>query len=70
MANRNAGFDPEEFTRAARELGARLRESRKLLVIVGLVIFTEIASAAGGASAPATLRLTMRRIAMALRIIR
>ena len=39
MANRNAGFDPEEFTRAARELGARLRESRKLLVIVGLVIF-------------------------------
>jgi membrane protease subunit HflK len=38
MANHGAGFDPEEFTRAAREFGARLRESRRLLVIVGLVI--------------------------------
>lgn len=38
MANHGAGFDPEEFTRAAREFGARLRESRRLLLIVGLVI--------------------------------
>ncbi len=38
MANHGAGFDPEEFTRAARELGARLRNSRRLLLIVVLVI--------------------------------
>ena len=38
MANHGAGFDPEEFTRAAREFGARLRDSRRLLLIVGLVI--------------------------------
>ncbi len=38
MANHGAAFDPEEFTRAARELGARLRESRRLLLIVALVI--------------------------------
>jgi modulator of FtsH protease HflK len=38
MANHGAGFDPDEFTRAAREFGARLRESRKILIIVGLVI--------------------------------
>ncbi|HEY5282626.1 MAG TPA: FtsH protease activity modulator HflK [Polyangia bacterium] len=38
MANQGAGFDPEEFARAAREFGARLRASRRWLVAVGLVI--------------------------------
>jgi membrane protease subunit HflK len=38
MANHGPGFDPDEFTRAAREFGARLRDSRKLLLIAGLVI--------------------------------
>jgi membrane protease subunit HflK len=38
MANNGAGFDPEEFARAAREFGARLRNSRRLLLIGGLAI--------------------------------
>ncbi len=38
MAYRSGGFDPDEFARAAREFGARLRDSRRLLAIVGLVI--------------------------------
>jgi membrane protease subunit HflK len=38
MANHGAGFDPEEFTRAAREFGARLRQSRRLLLTIALVI--------------------------------
>jgi membrane protease subunit HflK len=38
MANNGAGFDPEEFARAAREFGARLRNSRRLLLLTGLVI--------------------------------
>jgi membrane protease subunit HflK len=38
MANHGPGFDPDEFTRAAREFGVRLRDSRKLLLIAGLVI--------------------------------
>jgi modulator of FtsH protease HflK len=38
MANYGAGFDPDEFTRAAREFGARLRNSRRWLLIIGLVI--------------------------------
>ena len=43
MANHGPGFDPDEFARAARELGARLRESRRLLLIVGLVIVGVVA---------------------------
>ena len=43
MANQGVGFDPEEFTRAAREFGVRLRESRRLLLIVGLVIIGVVA---------------------------
>jgi membrane protease subunit HflK len=43
MANYGAGFDPEEFTRAARELGVRLRGSRRVLLIIGLVIVGLIA---------------------------
>jgi modulator of FtsH protease HflK len=39
MANRGAGFDPDEFRRFAYDAGAKLRESRRLLVIVGLVVF-------------------------------
>jgi len=43
MANRGQEFDPEEFKRFAREAGERLRESRKLIlgiVIVVLLILT------------------------------
>ena len=43
MANHGPGFDPDEFARAAREFGARLRESRRLLLIVGLVIVGVVA---------------------------
>jgi len=43
MANHGGGFDPEEFTRAAREFGARLRESRRWLVIAGMVIVGAVA---------------------------
>jgi membrane protease subunit HflK len=38
MANQGPGFDPEEFARAAREFGARVRDSRRLLLIIGVVI--------------------------------
>lgn len=38
MANNGAGFDPEEFARAAREFGARLRDSRRMLISIGLVV--------------------------------
>jgi membrane protease subunit HflK len=38
MANRGGDFDPEEFKRYAREAGERLRESRKLILIVVLVV--------------------------------
>jgi modulator of FtsH protease HflK len=38
MPNQGVGFDPEEFRRFAREAGARLRESRRLVIIVALVV--------------------------------
>jgi modulator of FtsH protease HflK len=38
MANRGAEFDPEEFKRFAREAGERLRDSRKLILIIVLVV--------------------------------
>ena len=38
MASQGVGFDPEEFSRLAREAGARLRGSRRPLILVGLVI--------------------------------
>lgn len=38
MANQGMGFDPEEFQRFAREAGLKLRESRKLIVIIVLVV--------------------------------
>jgi membrane protease subunit HflK len=38
VANNGVGFDPEEFARVAREFGARLRNSRRLLLTVGLAI--------------------------------
>lgn len=44
MPNRTAGFDPEEFARAAREFAARLRESRKLFVIVALILVGVVAA--------------------------
>ncbi len=44
MANHGPGFDPDEFTRAAREFGVRLRDSRKLLLIAGLVIVGLVAT--------------------------
>jgi membrane protease subunit HflK len=39
MANYGRGFDPDDFSRAAREFGERLRASRRLLIILGLVLF-------------------------------
>jgi len=38
MANQGVGFDPDELRRFARDARVRLRESRRLLVIVGLVV--------------------------------
>jgi membrane protease subunit HflK len=43
MENRGAGFNSDEFTRAAREFGMRMRDSRKVLLTVGLVIVALIA---------------------------
>ena len=37
MPNHNGGFDPDEFRRFAREAQIRLRQSRRLLVILLLV---------------------------------
>jgi membrane protease subunit HflK len=42
MANQGVGFDPDELRRFARDARVRLRESRRLLVIVGLVIVAVI----------------------------
>jgi modulator of FtsH protease HflK len=38
MATQGVGFDPDEFSRLARETGARLRRSRKTLTFVALAI--------------------------------
>jgi membrane protease subunit HflK len=38
MANQGVGFDPDELRRFARDARVRLRESRRVLVIVGLVV--------------------------------
>jgi membrane protease subunit HflK len=42
MANQGVGFDPDELRRFARDARVRLRESRRLLVIVGLVLVAVI----------------------------
>jgi len=43
MGTYGRGFDPDDFSRAAREFGERVRASRRLLFILGLVLFGVVA---------------------------